>query len=55
MKKMELKQMEEIEGGSCAPVTAGLALGAAVVSTVFPPAALLGWTLVGSWFSQCVH
>ena len=55
MKKMELKQMEEIEAGSCAPVTAGLALGAAVVSTVFPPAALLGWTLVGSWFSQCVH
>lgn len=55
MKKIEVNQMEMIQGGKeCAPITAGIALGSAVVSLFFPPAAALSWVAVGSWMSQCL-
>lgn len=53
MKKLELKQMEVIEGGSCAPVLAAGAFVSAVGSLFFPPAATLSWTLIGVWIDKC--
>lgn len=54
MKKLQFSQMEQIQGGRCAP---GLAIGAfasAVASIFFPPAAVLSINLIGHWAAKCL-
>ncbi|MBX3257042.1 MAG: hypothetical protein KF862_23100 [Chitinophagaceae bacterium] len=46
--------MEKIEGGSCSYALAGIALGAAVGSIFFPPAAYPGGAAVSAWMGKCL-
>lgn len=60
MKTLSMEEMLQVEGGQdkqakgCSPTLAKVAFGAAVVSTFFGPAAILGWAAVGAWMSKCI-